>query len=439
MAVEFKLPELGENIDSGDIVKWLVKPGDVVKQDQPLLELETGKAVVEVPSNVSGKIVELLAQEGDKVNVGDPILTVDAADATATVAEAKAPPKGKEKEKPAKTAAPQETVTTQMDRGKPAPQPAQPQVPAREPQPQTAPSAGENGHAIPAAPVVKRIAREMGIDLSHLHGTGPGGRITIEDVQSYAAQRGGAPGRADVPLPDFSRWGDVEAKPMSSVRRLTAQHLAHAWNTIPQVTQYDKADITRLEELRKRFSARVEEAGGKLTMTAILVKVMAAALERFPQFNASVDTASNSIIYKHYMHVGVAVDTEAGLLVPVIRDVDKKNVREIAVELADVSARARERKLDLAEMEGGSISISNLGGIGGTAFSPIVNWPEVAILGVSKAAMEPVFTFGRFEPRLTLPLSLSYDHRVIDGADAARFLRFVCESLEEPFLLALEG
>ena len=434
MAVEFKLPELGENIDSGDIVKWLVKPGDVVKQDQPLLELETGKAVVEVPSNVSGMVVELLAQEGDKVNVGDPILTVDATGSVVSEAAEKVAPKGKEKG--AKSAERDLAKGEKITQQGPSAMPLQRERPA----PQPVPAAEGNGFAIHAAPVVKRIAREMGIDLTQMRGSGPGGRITIEDVQSFAVQRGGgAPGFAAVPLPDFSRWGIVESKPMSNVRRLTAQHLAHAWNTIPQVTQYDKADITQLEELRKRFSTRVEEAGGKLTMTAILVKVMAAVLERFPQFNASVDTNSNSIIYKHYMHVGVAVDTDAGLLVPVIRDVDKKNVREIAIELADVSARARERKLDLAEMEGGSISISNLGGIGGTAFSPIVNWPEVAILGVSKAAMDPVFNEGRFEPRLTLPLSLSYDHRVIDGADAARFLRFVCESLEEPFLLALEG
>ena len=434
MAVEFKLPELGENIESGDIVKWLVKPGDVVKQDQPLLELETGKAVVEVPSSVSGKVLELLAQEGDKVNVGDPILTVEGKAASETA--------------PAATTAPTEETTTRgKEKGakktaQPQPQPKTPGaavervVPASRP----AESGGNGSTAVPAAPVVKRIARELGLDLNVIRGTGPEGRITIEDLQAFAAKRGSyAPGSASLPLPDFSRWGGVDVKPMSGVRRLTAQHLSHAWNTVPQVTQFDKADITRLEELRHRYAPRVEEAGGKLTMTAIAVKVLTAAVERFPQFNASVDTTNNAIIYKHYLHVGVAVDTEFGLLVPVIRDADKKNVKEVAVELTDLSARARSRKLDPAEMEGGCISISNLGGIGGTAFSPIVNWPEVAILGMSRSSTEPVWMSGRFEPRLMLPLSLSYDHRVIDGADAARFLRFVCESLEEPFLLALEG
>lgn len=429
MAVEFKLPELGENIDSGDIVKWLVKPGDVVKLDQPLLELETGKAVVEVPSNVSGKVLKLLAQEGDKVNVGDAILTVDGNAASA----AKSPAPPKSKDQPAKA-----TPTPEAPR--PAPIAAEQKVAAAPSSPRPVESGG-NGHGtVPAAPVVKRIAREMGLDLATIRGSGPGGRITIEDVQAQAAKRGSyAPGSASLPLPDFSRWGNVDVKPMSNVRRVTAQHLSHAWNTIPQVTQFDKADITRLEGLRHQFASRVEEAGGKLTMTAIAVKVIAAAIERFPQFNASVDTTNNSIVYKHYLHVGVAVDTDAGLLVPVIRDADTKNVKDIAVELTDLSGRARSRKLDPSEMEGGCISISNLGGIGGTAFSPIVNWPEVAILGMSRSTTEPVWMFGRFEPRLILPLSLSYDHRVIDGADAARFLRFVCESLEEPFLLALEG
>ena len=446
MAVEFRLPELGENIDSGDIVKWLVKPGDVVKKDQPLLELETGKAVVEVPSSVSGKVIELLAQEGDKVNVGDAVLTVEGeasgeekAAAPLETAE-KAPAKGKEKpKKSAEREAESVPAPAKMDRVQPAPQPTEEKVAARATQSQ--PQVEERGNgAVPAAPIVKRIAREMGIDLSHIRGSGPDGRITIEDVQSFAARRGGAaPAGAGLPLPDFSKWGGVEAKAMTNVRRITAQHLTHAWTTIPQVTQFDKADITRLEDLRKRYAPRVEEAGGKLTMTAILVKVLAAALEKFPQFSASVDSQKNEIIYKHYSHVGVAVDTEFGLIVPVIRDANKKNVREIAVELADLSDRARKRKLEIEEMEGGSISISNLGGIGGTAFSPIVNWPEVAILGVSRSAMEQVWMFNRFEARLMLPLSLSYDHRVIDGADAARFLRFVCESLEEPFLLALEG
>lgn len=440
MPVEFKVPELGENIESGDIVKWLVKPGDVVKKDQPLLELETGKAVVEVPSSVSGKVVALLAQEGDKVNVGDAVLTIDAeAEAAEEPAEKKMTEEKAQEKAPPK---PKEKAAKKTTQPEPQPQQETALVAARAPDSVRPPQESGNGleGTIPAAPVVKRIARELAIDLSSVRGTGPEGRITIEDVQALASRRGGygtAP--AGAPLPDFSRWGEVEAKPMTAIRRLTAQHLSQAWSTAPQVTQYDKADIEHLEDLRKRYAPRVEEKGGKLTMTAIMVKVIASSLEQFPHFNVSVDLPGNTIIYKKYIHVGVAVDTEHGLLVPVIRDANRKNIEEISVELAGLSERARSRKLDPSELEGGSISISNLGGIGGTAFSPIVNWPEVAILGISRSAMEPVWTDGKFVPRLMLPLSLTYDHRAVDGADAARFLRFVCESLEEPFLLALEG
>lgn len=443
MPVEFRVPELGENIDSGDIVKWLVKPGDVVKKDQPLMELETGKAVVEVPSDVSGKILELLAKEGDKVNVGDAVLTIEAKGEEAAPAEVKAPPRAKSEPEAAEKRAPsgpKEAVTEKTAQREPQQETAL--VAARAPDSVRPLQESGNGleGTIPAAPVVKRIARELAIDLSSVRGTGPEGRITIEDVQALASRRGGygtAP--AGAPLPDFSRWGEVEAKPMSAVRRITAQHLSQAWSTAPQVTQYDKANIEHLETLRKKYAPRVEEKGGKLTMTAIMVKVIASSLEQFPHFNVSVDLPGNTIIYKKYIHVGVAVDTEHGLLVPVIRDANRKNIEEISVELAGLSERARNRKLDPSELEGGSISISNLGGIGGTAFSPIVNWPEVAILGISRSAMEPVWTDGKFVPRLMLPLSLTYDHRAVDGADAARFLRFVCESLEEPFLLALEG
>jgi pyruvate dehydrogenase E2 component (dihydrolipoamide acetyltransferase) len=250
------------------------------------------------------------------------------------------------------------------------------------------------------------------------------------------------PGAA-VPLPDFTKWGDVERKPMSNIRRKTAEHLSNAWNTIPHVTQHDRADITAVEGLRKRFAPQAERAGGKLTMTAIALKIVAGALQRFPQFNSSVDVARNEIVYKKAIHVGVAADTPRGLLVPVIRDVDRKGILDLSKELAQVSEKARSGKLGLDEMQGGGFTITNLGGIGGTSFTPIVNWPEVAILGISRGSWEPVWhpgsveDEGAFEPRLLLPLSLSYDHRVIDGADAARFLRWICEAFEQPFVLAL--
>jgi pyruvate dehydrogenase E2 component (dihydrolipoamide acetyltransferase) len=239
-------------------------------------------------------------------------------------------------------------------------------------------------------------------------------------------------------LPDFARWGEIERKAMSSVRRKTAEHMSQAW-TVPHVTQFDKADITELERLRERFAKKVEAAGGKITITAIALKVAAAALKMFAQFNASLDLANDEVIFKKYIHIGVAVDTDRGLLVPVIRHVDKKNIVALAVELSEVAEKARSKKLTLEEMQGGTFTITNLGGIGGTGFSPIVNSPEVAILGIARGGMEPVFNHGQFEPRMMLPLSLSYDHRLIDGADAARFLRWIAGALEQPFLIVLEG
>jgi len=295
----------------------------------------------------------------------------------------------------------------------------------------------------PASPSVRRHARELGIDINQVRGSGPGGRISAEDVTHFAREvirhASGAGAPAAAPLPDFSKWGEVERKPMSNIRRVTAERLAHAWAAIPRVTQYDRADITSLEELRKQFSKKAEAAGGKLTVTAIAVKVIASALRAVPQFAASVDAPSSEIVYKKYYHIGVAVDTDRGLLVPVIRNADRKNIIELSTELARLAEKARNRKLTLEEMEGGVFTITNLGGIGGTGFSPVVNWPEVAILGISRASLEPVYLEGQLAPRLILPLSLSYDHRLIDGAHAARFLRWIAEALEQLFLLPLEG
>lgn len=295
--------------------------------------------------------------------------------------------------------------------------------------------------AAPAAPSVRRLARELGVDIAQVRGTGERGRISVEDIKSHAKAllSGGGLAAPAAALPDFTRWGAVRREPMSKVRRITAQAMTQAWLAAPRVTQYDKADVTDLEAFRKRHARRVEAAGGKLTMTAILLKVAAGALRAFPQFNASLDPAQEEIVFKEYVHVGVAVDTDRGLLVPVVRDVERKNITRLASELADLAERARTKRITPDEMEGGTFTISNLGGIGGTAFSPIVYWPQVAILGVSRSEMQPVWRDGQFVPRLVLPLSLSYDHRLIDGADAARFLRWICEALEEPLILALEG
>jgi pyruvate dehydrogenase E2 component (dihydrolipoyllysine-residue acetyltransferase) len=298
---------------------------------------------------------------------------------------------------------------------------------------------------------VRRVAREIGVDISLVTGSGSGGRISEDDVKAFARQimsslGGGAltpavakTSGAGAALPDFSKWGEIERKPMSGIRRKTAEHLTHAWNAIPHVTQFDKADMTVLEQIRPKYAAEVEKQGGKLTVTAVITKIVAAALKKFPQFNASIDLATESIVYKKYVHVGLAVDTEHGLLVPVVRNADQKNILTLAVEIHQLAEKAKARKLSLDEMSGGSMSITNLGGIGGTAFTPIVNWPEVAILGISRGSVEAVFRDGALQPRQMLPLSLSYDHRVIDGADAIRFLRWVVEAIEQPFTVMLRG
>jgi pyruvate dehydrogenase E2 component (dihydrolipoamide acetyltransferase) len=307
-------------------------------------------------------------------------------------------------------------------------------------------TSGERSPAAPAGPAVRRLAREIGVDVSEVQGTGLGGRITEDDVKEHARRivsagsaAPGAMGERAAPLPDFERWGAVERQPMSNIRRTTAQRLSHAWRTVPHVTQFDQADITAMEELRKKYREQIRQAGGDLTVTTMLVKVLAVAVKKFPQFNASIDPDADQIIYKKYVNIGIAVDTDRGLLVPVVRNADQKNLTQLGIEVHQLAQKARDRKLTLEEMSGGGITISNLGGIGGTYFTPIINWPEVAILGVSRGIVQPVWTNDTFEPRQLLPLSLSYDHRVIDGADAMRFLRWVVEAIEQPFLLSLLG
>ncbi len=450
-AAEFRLPELGENITQGDLVRLMIAPGERVSEGQPVMELETDKAVIEVPSSVGGVVKEIRAQQGEKVKVGQVIFTLEGGAA-------------KEPERP--KARPVEHVSGQTGarlafqaairaEGKTEEQALPPDKP---PSPvevsfsmpaQLGKVAGtEHGAPIPAAPHVRRLARELGIDIHSVKGSGQAGRISEDDVKMYsksllasmaAAQLPVAGHLPEPPLPDFTKWGKIERVSMRGVRRKTAIHLREAWNTIPHVTQQDKADITELEQLRARFAPKAQEAGGKMTVTAIALKVCASALKIFPQFNASIDMAKDEIIYKQYINIGVAVDTDRGLLVPVMRDVDKKNIVELAAELTQASKKAKDKQLTPAEMEGGTFTITNLGGIGGTGFSPIVNYPEVAILGLSRSSMEPVWSQGKFEPRLVLPLSLSYDHRLIDGADAARFLRWIAEAFEQPFLLSVQG
>jgi pyruvate dehydrogenase E2 component (dihydrolipoamide acetyltransferase) len=489
MPTEIKLPELGENITAGDVARVLVKSGDTIAKDQGVIELETDKATIEVPSSVAGVVKDVQVKPGEKIKVGQTILTIEEGESKESkgAKDSKDPTEAKsgEDNKPAPqpSGAPEEGGLSQRaaprDAAAPAasasqrtgladPPPTSTEDPledvaprqkrgevvdiTRAPRnaPQAAPAAASAsetspGMAPPAAPSVRRIARELGVEIRQVSGTGPGGRITVDDVQGFVRQAlaGGeaAPstGSTSAPraLPDFAKWGEVERKPISNIRRKTAEHLSHAWNAIPHVTQHDEADITALEELRKKYSPMAERAGGKLTVTAVALKILAAAVKKFPQFASSLDLARGQLVYKKFAHLGVAVDTDRGLLVAVIRDVDRKGVIELSAELAKISEKARAGKLTLDEMSGGVMTISNLGGIGGVGFTPIVNWPEVAILGISRGAFEPVWDGHAFQPRLMLPLSLSYDHRVIDGADAARFLRWVADAFEQPFVLAL--
>ncbi len=452
---EFKLPELGENISQGDLVRLMIAPGTKVSEGQPVMELETDKAVVEVPSSVSGVVKEVKVKEGEKIKVGQVIFTLEGGQSAPTEAtrSRNAPVEhvsGQHGARLAFQAAIRAEGKTE-EQALPPDQPQQPGAAAFSMPVQLGKVAGtEHRQPIPAAPHVRRFAREVGVDIYEVKGTGPGGRIGEDDVKAYAkgllsaaATAAQAPPRAghfaQPQLPDFAKWGKVERVSMRGVRRKTAEHLAEAWNTIPHVTQHDRADITELEQLRAKFAPKAEEAGGKMTVTAIALKVCAAALKVFPQFNASIDIEKEEIVYKQYISIGVAADTDRGLLVPVIREVDKKNIVELAVELSQFSKKARDKKLTPADMEGGTFTITNLGGIGGVGFTPIVNYPEVAILGISRSRMEPEWINGKFEPRLILPLSLSYDHRLIDGADAARFLRWIAEAFEQPFLLSVQG
>ncbi len=420
--VEMKLPALGENIEKGTVTKVLVKVGDTLKKGQNILELETDKAVLEVPSSSDGVIKEILIQAGAVIKVGQPIFKLESDNSQTVIAS----PKGE---------AISERTTNSVGI---ATSPATPRndainITASLP---TFPIRKD----IAAAPSVRLLARELGIDIALVPSSSASGRISLSDVKAYCKMlntsrpAGGGASIASRSLPDFNKWGPVRREAMNNVRKKTAEHLSYAWSNIPHVTQFDKVDITELEKLRKSISGTHK----KISVTPFLIKVIALALKKFPQFNASVDMNTQEIVFKDYFNIGLAVDTDRGLLVPVIKNVDKMSVLQIADELASMAERAKLKKTTIEEMQGGCFTISNLGGIGGTYFTPIINWPEVAILGVSRGSMEPVTINGKFEPRLMLPLSLSYDHRMIDGADGARFLRWVCEGLQQPSTLDLD-
>jgi pyruvate dehydrogenase E2 component (dihydrolipoamide acetyltransferase) len=471
MTIEYKLPDLGEDIETGDIIGVFVSAGDTVVENQSLLEIETDKAAIEIPAPAGGTIKEVHVKEGDTIKVGQLLVTIEDGEGNgkkpglkettneAVENEDEEIEELAEKEvREEMNADPEPNVEigkkTEKEPLEIIEEKEEPLLDFKEDKKEEIAS-DEREHVsnnkAPASPSVRRLARELGVDINLVSGSGPGGRISEKDVRNYtpgkepkskSEKKAPEPPKIKQQEPggtvDTDKWGDTERTPMSKVRKLTAERLTEAW-AAPHVTQYDKADITELEKLRKEFGQEVVKAGGKLTMTSIIVKVIASALKAFPQFNASVDMENGEILYKKYYNIGVAVDTDRGLLVPVIKNADKKNITTLSVELSKLSEKARSKKISVDELQGGTFTISNLGGLGGTYFSPVLNTPQVAILGISRSSVEPVYIDGGFLPRLMLPLSLSYDHRLIDGADAVRFLRRVIEALEEPSKLPLEG
>lgn len=439
MLKEIKLPEVSDNVETGDVIKILVSVGDNIKVDQPIIELETDKAMFEVPSSEEGTVKEINVKEGESIKIGSVILKletngveVNKDSESETKAEVKKPSEPLAEKK-------SENIENKVeDKKVKYSEKDQSQLVLKS---EDAPVYNAGGISAPASPSVRRLARELGIEIDDVSGSGPGGRIDEEDVKSFVKSKmtsgGSGVSVSNKSLPDFKKWGEVEIQPMNKIRTVTAESMSYAWSTIPMVTQNDKADITALEEFRKKYSKKVESAGGNLTITSILVKVCSAALKKFPQFNSSIDLNKKEIVYKKYFNIGIAVDTDRGLLVPVLKNTDNKSITEISVELNELAEKARSRKISLEEMDGGNFTISNLGGIGGTSFNPIVYSPQVAILGVSRGSKEAVYINNAFEPRMMLPLSLTYDHRIIDGADAARFLRWIAESLENPMMMNL--
>jgi pyruvate dehydrogenase E2 component (dihydrolipoamide acetyltransferase) len=425
MGRSFKLPDLGEGIHEGEVLAVLVSVGQEIKEGDVILEVETDKAAVEIPSPYSGKVEDIFVKPGDVVNVGDVMMAFS--NGEAAVAEAVL-------ERPAEPAV--------------GPAPAEAAVSAT-------PASRKEG-PVPASPATRRLAREMGIDLHQVSPSGPAGLVTAEDVHTHAAKGQDdieapadaestaaavadiAPAAISIPvLPDFSKWGPVKRIPFRSIRKATAKQMSLAWSRIPHVTSQDSVDITRLEAFRQKHKAEIEAIGGKLTLTVFAIKAVATALKAYPNFNATLDTAAGEIIMKQYYHVGVAVNTDSGLIVPVIRDVDRKSIKELSVELSQLVQRTRDRKTKLEELQGGSFTISNAGAMGGGFFAPIINYPQVAILGMGQGRLQPVVRRKddqdyEIVPRLIMPIVLCIDHRVLDGADAIRFLRIIIDSLEDP-------
>ncbi|MDP2328068.1 MAG: dihydrolipoamide acetyltransferase family protein [Dehalococcoidia bacterium] len=468
---EITLPSLGENIAEADVLKVLVAEGDTVAVDQPLLEIETEKATLDVPSTIAGVVTKVHVAPGQTIKVGAALMSIEAGTAATPtpatpVAQAAPAPAAPATEAPAEPAA--ETPTTPASVAAPAAATPAAAAPVAVPTPAEAPrdvapppateTAPPGDQPVFASPSVRKFAREVGVDLASVTGSGPGGRISEDDVKRAARERPTSTPTAAVassadaaphiiggfearPLPDFTRWGEVTREPLTRLRRTVARNLAQSWAEIPHVHIYHHADITAMEEMRQQFKARAQAAGGNLTISVMLLKVVAAALRAHPKLNSSLDVDAQELVLKQYIHLGVAVDTDRGLVVPKIENADEKNIIEISVELNEIAGRARENRLTLEEMTGSTFTVTNLGSLGTGYFDPIINWPEVAVLGLGRAERTAVWDAEakNFTPRLIMPMSLGFDHRVVDGADGARFMSWIVEAIRNPMLMALEG
>lgn len=421
--MDIRLPNLSEGVSAGTVVAILVKPGDTIAKDQAIIELETEKAVAQIPTPAGGKVEKVHIKEGDKIQVGQLILSVSGSGESAAA--------------PAQAAPAAPTI---------------PQSPARmamQSAPTRAPTPGashvyqsKSGFPPPTSPSIRKMAAQLGLDLAHVPGTADGGRITLDDVRYYLQQlqSGALQGQAPAggpsaaapsrePSVDFTKWGPVHKKPFTTLRQKISEQMVRSWTTIPHVTQFDEFDVTELMELRKRFAADYEKKGAKLTLTPFVMKAIVTVLQKFPQFNASIDETANEVVYKDYYHLGIAVDTEQGLIVPVIRDVNKKDLLQLSIELQELAEKTRARKVAIEDLKGGTFTISNQGPIGSGPFTPIINKPEVAILGMGRGSLKPLIVDGKVTPRQVLPVGMSYDHRLIDGGSTARFMVELAQAL----------
>ncbi len=455
---DLRLPELGEDIEEADVLKVLVSEGDSVEVDQPLIEIETEKATVEVPAEAAGTVTKIHVSQGDTIKVGQVIVTIESGAAPA--APPKDQPKGAAKTAPAESAPPghkEEAPAAEVaEKATPAEEEQAPV--ARQPQakgPPVSPAVTSAPGERPAfaSPSVRKFAREIGVDLAGLAGSGPGGRITDDDVKRASRERpapstaesaspdGSRPASSLRPLPDFTQWGEVTRERLSRLRRTVSRNMAQSWTEIPHVHLQHHADITAMEELRQQYKERARREGGNLTISVMMLKIVASALRAFPRVNSSYDPEALELILKDYVHIGVAVDTDRGLVVPKIENVDEKNIIELSVELNQIAERARANKLTLDEMRGATFTVTNLGSLGTGYFAPIINWPEVAVLGLGRGERTAVWDEEQreFKPRIIMPLSLGHDHRVLDGADGARFMSWIVEAIRNPLLMALEG